>query len=129
MAPESARREDDVAADLLPPLDAARVARRLLLRFHAAELDSRRTLGRFARHAAPLEIVRAELDVARELVVHVALERVAADEMASECTNAPYKKSHSDAEVARRAAVIPATTCSQLERSSRSAFRPSGVSV
>jgi hypothetical protein len=87
--PESARREHDVTAELFPPAQSACVARRLLLRFHTAELDPRRTLGRVAGHAAPHEIIRADPNVARELFVHVALERGAAGEMADDCANTP----------------------------------------
>ena len=80
--PEAARRELDVGAELPPQTQSARVPRRLFLRFHAAELGARRTLRGVPRQAAPLEVVRTMLDVAPELLVHLALERRAADEVA-----------------------------------------------
>src|SRR2546423_1778860 len=127
MVREAARRELDVGAELLPETQSARVARRLLLRFHAAELGAGRTLRSLPRQAAPLEVVRTMVDVAPELLIHLALERRAADEVAYYRPGAADTCSHSDSGVARSAAVMLATTCSQLERSSRSCFRPAGV--
>src|SRR5690348_11773079 len=129
MVSDAAHREREVGAELLPQPQPARVARRFLLRFDTAELDTGRTLGGVARQAAPLEVVGAMLDVAPELLVHLTLERRAAEEVADSRADAADERPHNDLGVARSAAVMPATTCSQLERSVRSCFRPSVVSV
>src|SRR6185437_12437161 len=108
---------------------ATHIARGFLLRLHAPELDARRALGDIAREPAPLEVVGAMLEMALELVVHLALDRGRGEQAARDGAEAGEARVHSDSGVARSAAVMPATTCSQLDRSSRSCFRPSGVSV
>ena len=126
---EAADGEEDVGEELIPQAQPARVARRFLLRFDSAEFDSRRSLGRRARQAAPLEVVGAEGDVAPELRVHLALERGTSEQVAQQRSCAEGHRSHSDSGVARNAADMAATIWSQLDRSSRSCFRPAGVSV
>jgi hypothetical protein len=127
MVTETARGEPDVRVQLAPRAPAAHVARRFLLRFHPPELDSCGALGGLARQPSPLEVRGAQLDVGSELLVHLALVRRTAKEMADDGTKAIQTRRHRESGVARSAAVMPATTCSQLERSSRSCLRPSGV--
>ena len=129
---DPARRERDVGAELVPAAESAGVAGRVFLRLDSAELDARRAFGGFSRKSALLEVVRPMRDVAAELVVHVALDRAPADELAQRRSRAIDRSEdsgdHSDSGVARSAAVIAATICSQLERSSRSCLRPAAVS-
>ncbi len=133
---DAAGSEGDVGANLVPRAEAACFARGVLLSLDPAEFDARRALGDLSRESAPLEVVRTMRDVAPELVVHLALERPPADEVTKHrsCATDHGGESggdggaHSDSGVARSAAVMPATVCSQLERSSRSCLRPAGVS-
>src|SRR5689334_13752549 len=106
------RRERDIRPQLLPEPQAARVARRFLLCFDTAELDACRTQRGLGRHPAPCEIVGAQLDVAPELLVHVALERRAVEHVPEDGADTADEHVHIESGVASRAAVIPATTCS-----------------
>src|SRR5690348_626281 len=113
MVADAAHRERDIGSQLFPRAQRARVTRRLLLRFDAAELDARGTLGGVACQAAPLEIVCAVEDMAPVLLVHLALQRGAIEEVTQDRASAVHEYSHNVPGVARSAAVMPATTCSQ----------------
>src|SRR4051812_23069049 len=128
MVDDAARRECNVGAELVPCSQPARVARRLLLRLDPSELDACRALSVFARQPASFQIVRAKRDVASKFGVHVVLHRGSAENASRKGADAQQKVAHNDSGVASNAAVMPATMCSQLDRSSRSCLRPAGVS-
>ena len=128
MMTDTARRKRNVGAQLLPEAQPACVTCRVFLCFDAPELGARRTVGFCARQSAPLEVIRAMLNMASVFLVHFPLDRRAIEKTTEDRANAMNARSHSVSVVARSAAVMPATTCCQLERSARSCFRPSGVS-
>ena len=93
-----------------------------------AEFDTRGALGGFTRHPASLEIVGAVLDVTSKLVVHLALERRAMEEIPADGAKPADYSSHIESAVALSAAVMPAVRRSQPVNSLRNSFRPAGVS-
>src|SRR5690242_21663520 len=119
MMREAAHREGEVGPKFVPEPKTARVARGFFLCFHAAELDAGRPLRGVARQSGSLEVVRAQLNVTPEFLVHLALERRAAENVTHFHADTIEECCHTDSGVASSAAVMPATTCSQLERSAR----------
>jgi len=120
--------ERDVGAKLVPESHATRIARRVLLRFDAAELHTRGAFRLMSRQTGSLEVLGAQIDVVLKLGIHLAFIIASPDDVASECAHTGQGIAHIDSVVARSAAVIPATTSSHIDRSSRSCFRPAGVS-